>query len=574
MTVQSMFGIMKARRWIAALGLLVITIPAGAQCPLSLAPAVNYSVGIDPSSVAVGDFNADGNPDLAVANPGSNNVSILLGNANGNGTFPATGTVAAGNFPLFVAVGDFNADGKPDLAVANFSSNNVSILLGTGTGTFNASTNLPLGTNPFSVAVGDFNADGRPDLAVVNANSNNVSILLGNGNGTFQPPVNYAVGGIPNSIAVGDFNADGRPDLAVANDISNTVSILLGNANGTFLPAVTYAVGSAPASVAVGDFNADGRPDLAVANFLSNNVSILLGNGPPSIGTFQAAVPYLVGTRPLSVAVGDFNSDGRPDLGVANNIGNDLAILLGNGNGTFQVADDFLVGDLPFSVAVGDFNSDGRPDLAVVNNRFTSQNVSVLLNTTPSPVVFQQPTPVSTCATGTATFSVTAAGTGPFTFRWQWQPTSGAAFVNVIDGLNTDPQGGPISFVAAGATTASVTAGSFAGTGTDGSHWDTRCIVSNTCGSVASNPATLTIDPCGPVACALADVASDSLDTTRNPNNAIGPEDLDAFIAAFIADNVSIADVASDSLDTTYNPNNSVGPEDLDAFIASFIAGC
>jgi len=251
MTFGSVFAGAKVPRWIAALGLLLATtMPVLAQCPLSFNAAPNYAAGSIPYSVAVGDFNADGRPDLAVANVNSNNVSILLGDANG--TFQAAVNYAAGSNPYSVAVGDFNADGRPDLAVANVSSGNVSILLGNANGTFQAAVNYVAGNFPVSVAVGDFNADGRPDLAVANSGSGsgNVSILLGNANGTFQARVNYAAGDGPRSVAVGDFNADGRPDLAVANEYSDNVSILLGNANGTFQAAVNYAAGDRPISVA------------------------------------------------------------------------------------------------------------------------------------------------------------------------------------------------------------------------------------------------------------------------------------------------------------------------------------
>src|SRR6516164_340033 len=125
----------------------------------------------------------------------------------------------AGSGPQSVAVGDFNGDGKPDLAVVNSYSNNVSVLLGNGDGTFQPAVSYGTGsgTGPAFVAVGDFNHDGKLDLAVANSNSSNVSVLLGNGDGTFQTAVNYDVGGAPTSIAVGDFNHDGKLDLAVAN---------------------------------------------------------------------------------------------------------------------------------------------------------------------------------------------------------------------------------------------------------------------------------------------------------------------------------------------------------------------
>jgi hypothetical protein len=240
--------------------------------------------------VAVGDFNGDGKLDLAVANASSNNVSVLLG--NGTGGFGAATNYAVGAPPHSVAVGDFNGDGTLDLAVGNNGSNNVSVLLGNGTGGFGTATNYAAGSSPHSVAVGDFNGDGKPDLAVANQNSNNVSVLLGNGNGTFGPAINYAVVTTPESVAVGDFNGDGKPDLAVANGGSGvSVSVLLGNGDGTFGAATDYAVGTRPVSVAVGDFNGDGGPDLAVANFYSNNVSVLLNQAPLPRTTMASSGP-------------------------------------------------------------------------------------------------------------------------------------------------------------------------------------------------------------------------------------------------------------------------------------------
>jgi len=331
--------------------------------------------------------------------------SGLLG--NGSGTFQSAVNYAAGTNPVSVAVGDFNGDGKTDLVVADYgpsdiSSDNVSVLLGNGNGTFQTAVNYAAGANPNYVAVGDFNGDGKSDLAVADANSNTVSILLGNGDGTFQTAVNYAVGSWPSSVAVGDFNGDGKADLAVADANSNTVSILLGNGDGTFQTAVNYAVGNGPVSVVVGDFNGDGKADLTVANVNTNSaVSVLLGNGN---GTFQPAVNYPAGNLPASVAVGDFNGDGRVDLAVANYGGNNVSILLGNGNGTFQAAVNYAAGLWPHSVALGDFNGDGRADLVVANQY--SNNVSILLGL-PALVTAVLVSPNSGTGTVPQTFSAT-----------------------------------------------------------------------------------------------------------------------------------------------------------------------
>src|SRR5262245_57650525 len=349
-------------------------------------------VGTDPLSVAVDDFNLDGKPDLATANADSNNVTILLNTCDARPcsgiafTQPAGSPVGVGTDPVSVAVGDFNLDGKPDLAVANQVSNTVTILLGDGMGGFTQPAGSPVGVGagPFSVAVGDFNLDGKPDLAVANHTSNNVTILLVDGMGGFTPPAGspVGVGAWPFSVPVRAFNLDGKPDLATANQNSNTVTILLGDGMGGFTqPAGSpVGVGALPLSVAVGDFNLDGQPDLAVANTGTNNVTILLGDG---MGRFTQAAgsPVGAGAPPRSVAVGDFNLDGKPDLAVANTSSNNVTILLGDGAGSFTqpAGSPVTAGDTPRSVAVGDFNLDGKPDLATANTG--SNNVTILLNT-------------------------------------------------------------------------------------------------------------------------------------------------------------------------------------------------
>jgi hypothetical protein len=338
------------------------------------------SVPWGPNSVAVGDFNGDGKLDLAVAdsaeNGGESGVSVLLG--NGDGTFQSPAIYHAGGVPYGVAVGDFNGDGKLDLVVAD-SAGSVIVLLGNGDGTFQSPVIYAAGCSPYSVAVGDFNGDGKLDLAVADSDFSypcghpGAAVLLGNGDGTFQPAVNYGAGSWPFSLVVGDFNGDGKLDLVVANNGSNNVSVLLGNGNGTFQAAMNYAAGQGPFGLATADLNGDGKLDLAVADSAAG-VSVLLGNGD---GTFRSPVDYPAGAQPVSVAVADFNGDGKPDLVVANGFGGDnVSVLLANGNGTFQAAVDWPAGSAPRSVAVGDFNRDGRLD-AVASD--ASNSVSVLL---------------------------------------------------------------------------------------------------------------------------------------------------------------------------------------------------
>ena len=328
----------------------------------------DLGVGTMPWSVAIGDFNGDGKLDLAVVNQADNTVSILLGKQDG--TFSTKVDYATGAGPVFVATGDFNRDGKLDLAVVNSSDDTVSILRGNGDGTFAPQATFLTAVNPQMVVVHDFNGDGKLDLAVTAIDlpagqccgPGSTSILLGNGDGTFKAHVDYGVGSSPAGLAQGDFNGDGKLDLAVANQGDNTVSVLIGNGDGTFRTHVDYSVGTSPISVATGDFNRDKKTDLAVANSQNGSggtVSVLLGNGD---GSFQSHVDYATGADPAAVISVDLNGDGKLDLVLAGR--DSLSVLLGKGDGTFATHVEYGPEELR-SVAAADFNGDGRIDLAL-----------------------------------------------------------------------------------------------------------------------------------------------------------------------------------------------------------------
>lgn len=370
-------------------------------------PSYN-SGGYEADSVAVGDLNKDGNLDLVVANlcqsnncnRGNNgNVSVLLG--NGDGTFQAAQTYATGGFgSSSVAIGDFNGDGNVDVAVANQcstsdckSGGSVSVLLGNGNGKLQAAQTYSSGANTaLSVAIADFDKDGHLDLAVANqcqdssCQNGAVSVLLGNGDGTFRPAQSYPSDGYQtDSVAVGDFNGDGIPDLVLASQCQDSscqnggVSVLVGNGDGTFQSAQSYSsAGDQADAVAITDLDGDGIADLVVSNLCQHGdcsagaVSSLLGRGN---GTFRTAHAYSSGAQnAYSLVAGDFNGDGSKDVVVANSGGTN--VLLGNGDGSFQAAIPYFPGGIFLST--GDFNGDHQPDVVVAGGSLSS--VTVLLN--------------------------------------------------------------------------------------------------------------------------------------------------------------------------------------------------
>jgi hypothetical protein len=283
------------------------------------------------SSVAVGDFDGDGKLDLVETNPtpGNGNLSLLLG--NGDGTFQPATNYAVGTTPEAVAVADLNGDGKPDVIVANRNSGNISVLLNGGNGSLVPAVDYatPATGTPESIAVGDFNGDGIPDIAVgiSGINATSIAIFLNNGNGTFQPyisiPSGFFSSGIIHIVAA-DFDGDGNVDLAVTDGA--TLSVLLANGSASFNP-VTYLVGAGAAingTLLVADLNGDQKPDLVTSS--RDGLAVFMNTGD---GGFQAAIPF----APFlggAIAVGDFDGidntivgnvgDGRPDIVAADSV--------------------------------------------------------------------------------------------------------------------------------------------------------------------------------------------------------------------------------------------------------------
>ena len=431
--------------------LTLLLVASGVAAQVQFSGPIKYSVGKVPGTVAVGDFNRDGRLDLAVLNTGSGSVSILLG--NGDGTFQSALTYNTVNAsPAFVAVGDLNGDGKLDLVVANGSANTVSVLLGNGNGTFQLPVEHSVGIPADYVAIADFNGDKKFDLLASCGSS--LSILLGKGDASFQPALITSVpveSRVSAPVAIADFNRDGHTDIALAEaspdaeHIGGDVIILLGKGDGTFQPAAKFPIADllGASNVVTGDFNRDGKSDLAVS--AATGIFIMLGKGD---GTFSLAPNPQnpghggYGFEESSLALADLNGDGKSDLIALNrNFGlqpsySDIEWGLGNGDGTFQgppgnvnpcVQSSACLGLSYFSygsLAVGDFNGDGHPDLAVTTS--AENTVSIFLHAGVAPAVAVS-TPANNSAVGSpVNIQASASPTPGQTISGWWVYVDGA----------------------------------------------------------------------------------------------------------------------------------------------------
>lgn len=361
-------------------------ITAGLSSSAVFPDLANFISGVEENvrigGIGLGDFKNDGTLQMA--------IPIVSSGVSGPGLIDIVGSSinngvdSGGITPIFVTQGDLNGDGKLDLIVINQCSFStctggvVSALLGNGDGTFQPAQNYTTSQVPAALATGDFNGDGKLDVAL--AEGSTVQILLGNGNGTFTTGPAYTVTMGANSIAAGDLNADGKIDLVVAGGSTTGIGVLLGNGNGTFQSPQSYATGGTPQSVAIGDFNRDGRPDLLVTN--QSNIAVLLGPypylGQPVISPFSASV----------ISVGDLNGDGITDL-VDISSSNTIDVLIGNGDGSFHFQESYNPGigadggNIAYVdwVSVGDFNSDGKADIAVLLELTTESDPDILFDT-------------------------------------------------------------------------------------------------------------------------------------------------------------------------------------------------
>jgi hypothetical protein len=379
--MRSIFNRLFASVW--ALGCLVMAPALSAQ---QFRHAAYYKLGPNlPHHVIAADLRGNGTLDLVTADYLSNRVTVLLG--NGNGTFQAPRSLPVPN-AYWLAAGDFNEDGKLDLAVVESSRGTgvLQFLLGDGDGKFHLGESYNTGVTPISVAVADFNGDGHLDVVLSNEagykNAGSVMVFFGTGRGTFGKPATYKVQGSPWAVAAGDLNGDHQPDLAVTN-INGNISVLLNDGTGHFGKPASYDAGGGEiVDVKIGDLRHDGRNDLVVANASLSAVGVLLNT---SDGNFAAVKLYptsLPGesTGADGVVIADFNLDGKLDLAASNQDGNS-ALFYGKGDGTFKDAISIhneIKFDGAIGLTVGDFNHDKAPDLAFA--MYFKPKVAILLN--------------------------------------------------------------------------------------------------------------------------------------------------------------------------------------------------
>lgn len=383
-------------------------------------PPVYYTGGTNLVAIALGNFTTgDVEDDLVAVNRNANSISVFVANPNGSSSFNTTPitTTNVGATPNAVATGDFNEDGKLDLAVALASGgNNVAVLLGNGDATFQTPVAFAAGGAPQSLVALDYDNDGNLDLAV--ANTVGVRLLKGDGAGGFTSGALLTTLSSPVFVAAADFNNDGALDLAVAHIGAASVSVFTANGSGGFNAKQDFAIGSGSFNLTVGDFNLDGNKDIAAANSLANAggaVSVLLGNGN---GTFGAKTDFAAGASPTGIATGDLNGDGNPDLITTNGNTGQLVTLSGNGNGSFGAGVTVALTGVSTRILVADVNHDGKLDLiATVPG---ASQAAVLINNCVANVTTIAITPGSLSngvigQTFTQVFTASG-GTGPYTF--------------------------------------------------------------------------------------------------------------------------------------------------------------
>ncbi len=375
---------------------------------------VNFGSGVDfaassgPEGVAIADIDGDGKSELIVANKTAGNVAVYRNTSTAGSisvsSFAAPVAVTTGSNPFCVAVGDVDGDGKKDIVVTNQGSSTVSVFRNIATsgaitlGSFGARVDFVTGLTPFNVVLADLDGDGKPEMVVTNKDAATISVLRNTAtagvinSSSFAAKVDYAAPADVWGLAVGDVDGDAKVDVVVTGSTGNTVAVYRNTSSTGVIDASTlagfvgYTTATLPTSVAVSDVDGDGKSDLLVANNTSNSVSVLRNTSTTGVidaSSFAAKVDFATGTAPRTIAVGDVNGDGKPDMVTANLSGNNASVLRNvstSGSivaGSFATAVNYGTANQPNGLAIGDVDNDGKPEIVTAN---VSGSLTVLRN--------------------------------------------------------------------------------------------------------------------------------------------------------------------------------------------------
>lgn len=392
----------------------------------SLATKVDIATLTGPYPIAIGDLDGDGKADLVITNFINHLLSIYRNTSNGGVvSFAPKINYATGTSPIDISIGDLDGDGKPELIVANYGNASISIYKNTcaiGTISFGTGVAFTTGTNPCSVSIGDLNKDGKPDLAIANISSNTVSIFKNisvNGVISFVAKTDISTGASPSAVTIGDLDMDGKPDLAIANYNDSTASVFQNTSiNGTisFAPKTDFIVGKNPGSISAGDLNADGFPELSVGNRSANTISILQNSSSTGSISFSPKVSFSSGANPKNISITDIDGDGQPDITSVNANSNTISLFKNtsiSGTISFAPKTDFPVGTSPYSLTTGDLDGDGKPE--IISTNYSSATISLLKNTTINPRIIAVSS-AAICNGGILNIPLTS--NLPCTFTW------------------------------------------------------------------------------------------------------------------------------------------------------------
>ncbi len=452
---------------------------------------INFTVGLHSYAISNTDLDIDGKPDFITTNYDGATFSLLK-NSSIIGSLsysPNLETTTPGH-PDGVVSGDFDVDGDQDIAITSWDASSVSVFKNTssvGTISFAPKVDFTTGLNPQGISVGDIDGDGKPDIVTTDVNSFTVSVLRNTGSAvtiSFASPVSFPTSFGPRAVVIRDFDGDGKPDLAIATETPNKV-VVFRNTSTTgiisFAPRVDLLSGSRPYGIAVGDLDGDGKPDIVNSNNGSLNASVFKNTSTPGTISFDPKIDLFVGDFPQKVAIGDLDGDGKLDLAITNNSGSASIISLyknisSAGLIQFLPKVDYAIGSGPTAVTIGDFDGDGLPDIAATAS--FSNAVSILRSTVvcTSATINSQPTDSIVCAGANASFSINALNA----VSYQWQVDIGTGWVDLTN--NTTYSGVTTN-------TLNITAVSIAM-----NNYKYRCVVTNSCGNSNSFSALLTVN--------------------------------------------------------------------------------